>query len=66
MRVRAVYQLEAGVDGVEEGARGVDELADGRGRGAGDEPEDLLGADPAHCGARDPRGPPCRRAILIP
>lgn len=54
---------------MEEGAGGVDELADGRGRGAGDEPEDLLRADPAHRGARDPRGPPgCSRrgAILIP
>ena len=45
---------------MEEGARGVDELADGRGRSAGDEPEDLLRADPAYRGAWDPRGPPGR------
>lgn len=54
---------------MEEGARGVDELADGRGRGAGDEPEDLLRADPANRRAWDPRGPLSsgrRGAILIP
>lgn len=52
------YQLNPGIDGVEEGEGRVDELADGRGRGAGDEPEDLLRAGPSHRGPRDPRRPP--------
>jgi len=59
----ATYQLDARVDGMEEGARAVDELADGRGRGARDEPEHLLGARrrPGACrGARDPLHPLCR------
>jgi len=59
----ATYQLDARIDGMEEGARAVDELADGRGRGAGDEPEHLLGARrrPGACrGARDPLHPLCR------
>jgi hypothetical protein len=54
------YQLDARVDCVEEGPWGVDELADGRGRGAGDEPQHLLRPRPcpAHRGARDPLRPP--------
>lgn len=58
LRGNLSYQLNPGIDGVEEGAGRVDELADGRGRGAGDEPEDLLRAGPSHRGPRDPRRPP--------
>jgi hypothetical protein len=66
----ATYQLDARVDGVEEGARFVDELANGRGRSAGDKPEHLLRARPrtARRRARYPLRPPgrCGRRGVVP
>ena len=51
---------------MEEGARFVDELANGRGRSAGDKPEHLLRARPrtARRHPRDPLCPPGRRGVV--